>query len=432
MSLAATPEATALRRGADEAAADAIAEFEALERAKARARPGRAALVTYGIGGAFALLAIALPLVRGASVSPTDLAVLAGLAIAYAAAFGVQFEIGPGAAVPTQLALVPMLVLCPPTLIPLAVGIAILARAGWDEEACTCPSRQRPWALLAGGWHTVGAVAVVLAAGSGQPGWQVIALATALQIGIDAVVSYVRAHGMLGFPGRALAATLAWTYLADIALTPVGYAIGVGARALGAPTTAAALAGLIGFLALVAADRRRHLERARKVTDAYVDAAARAHRDALTGLANRLRWEEAIDAAVEARSRVAVIVVDVDGLKVANDTRGHAAGDAMLGEMAAVLVDVAGGADVVARLGGDEFGVLLVGDEVDELEAVVARLRGRIAGHPGVQGLALAASIGYASTPPEPDVEAALAAADVSLYREKAARPGSRAPVGGG
>ncbi len=355
---------------------------------------------------------------------------LAALTIAYAFAFGVQFEVGPGSSVPTQLAFGPMLVFGPVTLVPLAVGIAILARAGWDPDACTCPGRQRPWALLAGGWYALGAVAVVLAAGPGTPGWGTIAVATALQIVIDGAVSYVRVHFGLGFPGRALAGTLAWTYLADAALTPVAYAVAVGADEVGTVITAAAIAGLLAFLSLVAADRRRHLQRTRSVTDAYREAAARARRDPLTGLANRLAWEEAVEAAAFiGRQQVAVVVVDVDGLKHANDTRGHAVGDALLGAVADVLEHAATGAELVARLGGDEFGILLVDGDVAALDELVASIRERLASHPGVDGVPLGASLGCAAMPPEGSVQEALAEADASLYREKAARPGTRASV---
>ena len=81
--------------------------------------------------------------------------------------------------------------------------------------------------------------------------------------------------------------------------------------------------------------------------------------DALTGLANRVGFEQRlIDAMESARTTgepLALMYVDIDRFKHINDTYGHAAGDALLVEFANRLKSLMRKSDVVARLGGDEF-----------------------------------------------------------------------------
>jgi len=85
--------------------------------------------------------------------------------------------------------------------------------------------------------------------------------------------------------------------------------------------------------------------------------------DELTGLANRRGFVEAFRrelAAVRRGTPAGVLVmVDLDGFKLINDTYGHLAGDSYLRQVARALTDSVRAQDVVARLGGDEFAVLL-------------------------------------------------------------------------
>lgn len=80
--------------------------------------------------------------------------------------------------------------------------------------------------------------------------------------------------------------------------------------------------------------------------------------DALTGLPNRAAFFEAVTCELAERGSCAVIIVDFDGFKAVNDTRGHAAGDELLQQAAQRFAEHLDGA-LVARLGGDEFGVLV-------------------------------------------------------------------------
>ncbi|WP_295392809.1 diguanylate cyclase [uncultured Thiodictyon sp.] len=102
---------------------------------------------------------------------------------------------------------------------------------------------------------------------------------------------------------------------------------------------------------------RRHLRR--QVTH-YGELA---HRDSLTGIANRRQFEKSLRRAISDASRtgerLAVVFLDLDGFKAINDTRGHAAGDQVLCQVAARLQGLVRRPDLVARLGGDEFALLV-------------------------------------------------------------------------
>jgi diguanylate cyclase (GGDEF)-like protein len=101
--------------------------------------------------------------------------------------------------------------------------------------------------------------------------------------------------------------------------------------------------------------------------------------DALTGLANRLLFEERVREELRRRSRsnrdIAVVYADLDGFKEINDTWGHAAGDIVLTTLADRLRECVRPGDVVARLGGDEFAICCVDlAGVDDALAVAHRL----------------------------------------------------------
>jgi diguanylate cyclase (GGDEF)-like protein/PAS domain S-box-containing protein len=150
--------------------------------------------------------------------------------------------------------------------------------------------------------------------------------------------------------------------------------------------------------------------------------------DPLTGLGNRLllvdrmtRWVAGI--APEAHHHVAVIAVDLDGLKRVNDTYGHATGDDLIRETARRLRSVVRDRDLVTRLGGDEFVLLCTG--VDTVGA--SRLADRVVTEIGAPYLLpggvtawSGASVGVTvSDDPRDDVDRLLAQADRALYEAK-------------
>jgi diguanylate cyclase (GGDEF)-like protein len=106
---------------------------------------------------------------------------------------------------------------------------------------------------------------------------------------------------------------------------------------------------------------------------------AAAYRDDLTGAVTRRAGREwlsgEVDRAHRLRSPLAVIYVDVDGLKAVNDTSGHAAGDHLLTASATALRDSVRAYDIVARFGGDEFVCALPGADISVAESIFSRAR---------------------------------------------------------
>lgn len=107
--------------------------------------------------------------------------------------------------------------------------------------------------------------------------------------------------------------------------------------------------------------------------------------DALTGLVNRREFETRVETALlSARNSArhhAVCYLDLDDFKIVNDSCGHAAGDALLKELAAVLQSRLRDSDTLARLGGDEFGVLLEGCAKESAQLIAADLLSAVREH---------------------------------------------------
>ena len=150
-------------------------------------------------------------------------------------------------------------------------------------------------------------------------------------------------------------------------------------------------------------------------------------RDPLTGLGNRRvleeRLEEIFERKVVDRQDVALIMCDVDGLKLVNDNRGHAAGDALLIEAGQSLRDAAATVtnSVTCRIGGDEFCIILDGGGMLSAEPV-KELALRLFAETGPDrslscGIALA-------TPDITSPGELLRAADVAQYEQKRLRKG--------
>ncbi|MDJ0376001.1 GGDEF domain-containing phosphodiesterase [Cryobacterium sp. PH31-L1] len=163
---------------------------------------------------------------------------------------------------------------------------------------------------------------------------------------------------------------------------------------------------------------------ARRLAEARVE--HQAFHDSLTNLPNRLLLLARLDLALLEATRtnrgVGVLFLDLDRFKAVNDTLGHQAGDAVLVEVAARLLEGARTNDTVARIGGDEFVVVCpdLENEVD-LTTIVERLQVSL-GQPITLGCAVAtidASIGIAFGTSQDDPEALLVSADASMYRAK-------------
>jgi diguanylate cyclase (GGDEF)-like protein len=141
--------------------------------------------------------------------------------------------------------------------------------------------------------------------------------------------------------------------------------------------------------------------------------------DPLTKLPNRRAWEEALSAIAD--SAAGIVVVDVDQLKTVNDGRGHHVGDEYLQTVAAVMASSIREDDLIARIGGDEFAILLPDADETACRKVARRLSRALLDHEGFAGYPLAASLGFATTPPAPTLEEAWRLADQAMYRGKPA-----------
>ena len=110
-----------------------------------------------------------------------------------------------------------------------------------------------------------------------------------------------------------------------------------------------------------------------------------AEHDALTGLANRRHFDEALETHLRHCERFglrgALILVDLDHFKEVNDTLGHDAGDQLLVEIARLLEQTLRSGDLVARLGGDEFAILLPDADQAGAEGVAEALVRRVEEH---------------------------------------------------
>jgi diguanylate cyclase (GGDEF)-like protein len=150
--------------------------------------------------------------------------------------------------------------------------------------------------------------------------------------------------------------------------------------------------------------------------------------DALTGLLNRHGWELALAEEETALKNLGgnamVMMIDLDGLKQANDTKGHAFGDQYIQNAAQTLRRQLREADIIARLGGDEFGVIVRDTNKGAAELLHQRVRAAF------EEAKVPASTGFAMRLSFRTLTEALDAADAQMYQDKMAR--KRAAAGEG
>lgn len=144
--------------------------------------------------------------------------------------------------------------------------------------------------------------------------------------------------------------------------------------------------------------------------------------DSLTGLYNRAYFDSELERLSRGRQvPISVVVADIDGLKICNDTWGHAAGDALITAAARVFMDSFRAEDIVARIGGDEFAILLPGMDREHVEMVLARIRKTIAVTPPALGSCkLSVSLGSTTCNSPECLLDAFRQADRQMYVNKA------------
>jgi len=156
-----------------------------------------------------------------------------------------------------------------------------------------------------------------------------------------------------------------------------------------------------------------------------------AQTDPLTGLPNRAAFEATLPAYLDGEAGLGcgLLFCDLDGFKAVNDAMGHAAGDAVLVEVARRLNGTVRGDDFVARIGGDEFVILLPALGALQVRALAARVE-RAVGRPHrlADGVArIGVSIGVRVADAGDDPATVLAEADAAMYAVKARRSVSAA-----
>jgi len=152
-----------------------------------------------------------------------------------------------------------------------------------------------------------------------------------------------------------------------------------------------------------------------------------AHNDALTGLVNRTQLRSLLEGLLtgdpSSTQPLALILLDLDGFKHVNDSKGHATGDQLLQVFGQRLLATARRSDAVARLGGDEFAIVVQGaPEPAALAQMLERLLNSLAEPCRVDGqlFALRASLGVALAPADGcDADTLMNHADIAMYAAK-------------
>jgi putative nucleotidyltransferase with HDIG domain len=192
-----------------------------------------------------------------------------GLVAVFAVAQQVQFEVGIGYTVPTQLVLMPMLILAPPALVPLLVAAGLLAGR--------LPSYLRGEVhvsrvafVLPDAFYAVGPALVMALLGPAHVGledWPVLAVALGAQAVCDAGFTGLRIWLALGTPPQMQLRLFAWVLTVDAALAPVGILAGVAGESQ--PLAVALVLPIMGLLAFFARERRAHIDKALALSHAY-------------------------------------------------------------------------------------------------------------------------------------------------------------------
>ncbi|MDX6370137.1 MAG: hypothetical protein QOG93_1639 [Gaiellaceae bacterium] len=189
---------------------------------------------------------------------------------AYAVAFRVEFEVGTGTAVPTQLVLVPMLFVVPTGWAPLCVAGGIAVACLGDLVTRKTHLERLLLMVVVCSWHAVGPALVLVLAGEGPPRlsrWPIYLGALGAQFALDFGSASVREWVALGVTPKLQLRSMAIVYAVDVALAPVGLALAIAA----AQSSAAVLLALplVALLSGFARERRVRIDHALELGHAY-------------------------------------------------------------------------------------------------------------------------------------------------------------------
>jgi diguanylate cyclase (GGDEF)-like protein len=171
---------------------------------------------------------------------------------------------------------------------------------------------------------------------------------------------------------------------------------------------------------------------ARKKAEAYLEYLGK--HDVLTKLHNRAFYVDELNRLERKSLRpVSAVVIDLNGLKEANDQLGHDAGDALLRRLGEVLNGAATQPNHAARIGGDEFAVLMPGADKQAVAAMVETIGELLKiNNQFYSNAPLSISLGVATSEPGETMEAMVRRADIAMYAQKRAYHASRKTEGQG
>jgi HD-GYP domain-containing protein (c-di-GMP phosphodiesterase class II) len=218
--------------------------------------------------GGFLAAAVSMALLVPSDRHPGWIAVLL-LVGAYAAAFRLDFEIGTGSAIPTELILVPMLFVLPVGMVPLAVAAGIVL--GSLEECVRGSLRlgRIPMRLMIA-WHAVGPALVFAIAGERAPSlsdWPPYVVALLAQFALDTLWAAGREWLALGVRPQVQLRAMVWVYSIDAGLAPVGLAVAFASQS--SPYGVVLALPLVGLLSVFARERSVRIDHELELRDAY-------------------------------------------------------------------------------------------------------------------------------------------------------------------
>jgi hypothetical protein len=231
--------------------------------------PGRRERVANRLfSGSFVVAALALALLASGS-RELDVPLAAALLGAYVVATRVEFSVGAGYGVPTQLVFVPMLLLLPTPLVPLLVAAGHVLGAA--SRAARGPVAMRRWVLAtADAWYSLGPATVLVLAGAQTPAWDewpVYLLALVVQLTLDAAIAVGRAGLSFGIPPREVLGEMVLVHRVDALLAPIGLLAALAAAPV--PGTALLVLPLVGLLGVLSREREARIARTLELGQAY-------------------------------------------------------------------------------------------------------------------------------------------------------------------
>jgi len=147
-------------------------------------------------------------------------------------------------------------------------------------------------------------------------------------------------------------------------------------------------------------------------------------RDFLTGAYNRRKFDEVLMVEMERAKRytylLSLAMLDIDHFKTVNDTHGHQAGDALLRELTALIMQHIRTVDHLSRYGGEEFVILAPGTDLEGIARLAEKLRRVIESHSFAAGLQTRVSFGVSQFAPNDSSDTFIERTDKALYRAKA------------